>query len=82
MTWSDLVGYVGVALIVGSYFLLQTERWRSQSMRYAAANATGSALIIVSLIYQFNWPAFVIECFWLAISLYGMTRYLGTASKE
>jgi hypothetical protein len=75
MTWADLVGYAGVALIIGSYYLLQSERWSNKSLRYALANACGSGLIIVSLLHNFNWPAFVIECFWLLISLYGLWRH-------
>ncbi len=75
MTWADLVGYVGVALIIGSYYLLQSERWNNKSARYALANATGSGLIIVSLTQNFNWPAFVIECFWFVISVYGWWRH-------
>ena len=74
MLWSDMVGYVGVALVVGSYFLLQSGRVLSTSPRFALANAVGAALIIVSLVYDFNWPSFVIEIFWFAASVYGLIR--------
>jgi hypothetical protein len=74
MLWSDMVGYVGVALVVGSYFLLQSGRVLSTSPRFALANAAGAALIIVSLVYDFNWPSFVIEIFWFAASVYGLVR--------
>ena len=74
MQWFDLVGYLGVALIVGGYFLLQSERWQSSATRYALANAAGAALIGFSLLFDFNWPSFVIECFWFVISLYGLVR--------
>lgn len=74
MLWSDMVGYVGVALVVGSYFLLQSGRVLSTSPRFALANAIGAALIIVSLVYDFNWPSFVIEIFWFAASVYGLIR--------
>ena len=82
MQWFDLVGYLGVALIVGGYFLLQSERWQSSSTRYALANAAGAALIGFSLLFDFNWPSFVIECFWFVISLYGLVRNLRLTRKK
>ncbi|MHC4145950.1 MAG: CBU_0592 family membrane protein [Planctomycetota bacterium] len=30
---------------------------------------------LVSLMYDFNLPAFIIEAFWLLISIYGVVRY-------
>lgn len=76
MSWPDLVGHAGVALVVGSYFLLQNGRVRSDSPRFALANMVGAALIIVSLMVDFNWPSLVIESFWFCISLYGLVRNL------
>ena len=76
MQWFDLIGYLGVGLIVGSYFLLQIQYWSSTLKRFAMANAVGAALIIFSLCYAFNWPSFVIECFWFIISAYGFVRNL------
>lgn len=76
MAWSDLVGHAGVALVVGSYLLLQTGRTQGTSSRFALANMAGAALIIFSLYYDFNWPSLVIECFWFCISLYGLVRSL------
>ena len=43
-------------------------------MSYSVANAAGSSAILFSLFYDFNLSAFVIESFWLAISLYGVFR--------
>lgn len=67
----DLVGTIGVALIVGSYFLLQVGRVQSSSLGYSLANAAGAALILVSLVYDFNFSAFVVELFWLLTSVLG-----------
>lgn len=41
-------------------------------MTYSVLNALGALLILISLVYNFNAPSFVIECFWLAISLTGI----------
>lgn len=72
LEWHDVVGNIGVLLIVGSYCLMQLGRLSGTSNLYAGLNALGAAAVLVSLVYEFNFPAFVIECFWLAASLFGM----------
>jgi hypothetical protein len=69
--WHDFAGNVGVLLIVGSYFWMQLGRISGQSVVYSLANALGAALILVSLYFDFNLSAVVIEAFWLVISLMG-----------
>lgn len=74
--WHDFVGNVGVALIVGTYFLLQVRRMESRSIAYSLLNALGAVLIIVSLVFDFNLSSMVIEIFWLGISAFGIVRAL------
>jgi hypothetical protein len=73
--WYDILGTVGVAVIVLAYFLLQTGRLRSDQLAYSVMNGGGAVLILVSLYYDFNFPSLVVEFFWLLISLYGIARY-------
>ena len=72
--WHDLAGMTGVALILASYLMLQLRRWSPTRPAYSLANAAGAALVLVSLTYEFNLSAFVVEVFWLAISLFGLWR--------
>ena len=72
----DLAGFIGVLLIVVAYLLLQLDKLPSSSPRYSLMNAAGALLIIVSLIFAFNLSAFVMEVFWLLISLLGLWRSL------
>lgn len=74
--WHDLVGNVGVATIILAYLALQLGRVDGRSLAYSAANAVGAALVLVSLWVDFNLSAFVIEAFWVAISLIGVARGL------
>ena len=71
-SWYDFLGNVGVLLILLSYLLLQMKKIKSQSMYYSLMNAAGALLILVSLYFNFNLSAFVMEIFWLLISLYGL----------
>ena len=73
---ADAIGLAGAALIVVAYFLLQSGRLESQSLSYSIVNGLGASGILYSLFFEFNLSAFVIESFWLAISLYGVLRTL------
>lgn len=76
LAWHDTIGTIGVALIVISYGLLQAEKISSKDPRYYLANGVGAALILLSLVVEFNLSAFVMEAFWLLISLIGVWRAL------
>ena len=73
--WYDLVGTLGVALILFAYVLLQLERVDAKALSYSVLNLVGALLITISLLYEFNFSALVIEIFWIAISIYGIWRY-------
>jgi len=73
--WFDIVGGAGVALIIGTYLLLQFERLASDRILYSLLNAAGASLIIVSLYFEFNLSAFIVEFFWLLISLFGIAKF-------
>ena len=81
IAWHDAIGAIGVALIVGSYFLLQIG-WFRAGLRYSVANATGAAMILCSLIFNFNLAAFMVEAFWLAISIYGVRRSIAARKRN
>ena len=70
-----MLGIIGVVLIIATYMLLQLEKLSAASFLYSATNGLGASLILVSLIYEFNLSAFIIEAFWLLISTYGIVRY-------
>ncbi len=72
--WHDLVGNVGVALILGTYLALQIGRLDAKSVAYSALNALGAGSITVSLLFDFNLSAFVVEAAWVAVSVYGLVR--------
>lgn len=72
--WHDFVGNLGVACILGTYFALQAGRLKHDDVRYSVINGLGAMLIMVSLYFDFNLSSFIIECFWLLISGYGLLR--------
>ena len=73
--WYDFAGNVGVAFMVVAYLLLQAEKIRSSDLSYSLMNGLGAVLVLISLLYQFNVSAFLVELFWLLISLYGLIKF-------
>ena len=74
-TFYDFVGIVGTIVIIGTYILLQYGKIKSEMLAYSLLNAVGAALILISFIHSFNFSAFIVEFFWLLISLFGVGKY-------
>ena len=81
-TWYDFLGNVGVFLLLAAYLLLQLNKITSNQISYSLMNAVGAALILVSLIFEFNLSAFAIEFFWLLISIIGIVDYLRSKNRS
>ena len=75
-SWFDLVGNLGVLLMVIAYLLLQLEKLSGSALSYLLLNAVGAVLVMISLMFRFNLSAFLMEAFWLLISLYGLAKPL------
>jgi hypothetical protein len=71
----DFIGNVGVVVLVITYGMLQLNKISSDGLAYSLLNAAGASLIVVSLIYDFNLSALLMEVFWVLISLLGIYRY-------
>jgi len=74
--WYDFAGNVGVAMMVFAYLLLQMGKLRINDLSYSLTNAIGAVLVLISLLYSFNLSAFLVETFWLLISLFGLIKFL------
>jgi hypothetical protein len=72
----DAIGILGVGLTLLAYLLLQAERLESRSRVYSALNLFGSVAILVSLAFDFNLSAVLMEGCWAVISLYGLAKAL------
>ena len=74
-TFYDLLGTLGVALILLAYLLLQIDKLKSSDLLFSLMNAAGSGLILLSLYFDFNFPSFLVEGVWLVISTIGIIKY-------
>lgn len=72
--WHELAGLIGVVLILLSYFGLQAGKMRPHGIVYQSMNLSGASLLLLSLLFDFNLSAFVMESCWVVITLYGIIR--------
>ena len=70
----DFLGNLGVVMVLAAYLMLQMETTSPTSALYSVGNALGAILILVSLMFEFNLSAVVMESAWLVISIYGLLR--------
>jgi len=71
----DLIGFVGVALLIGTYALLQFDKIDPKGFWYSFNNMMVAILVTVSLVYTPNLASLVIEFFWFIISVYGLWKF-------
>ena len=74
--WHQWLGLAGTLCILGSYLLLQIGRLSPRDLSYSVLNGVGAAFLVVSLLFDFNLSALIVESFWALISVLGIFRWL------
>ena len=69
-----IIGFIGMVFIVYAYFLLQLGTYDSKSLKFQYINLIGAILLLISLCVHFNLGSFIIEVFWIIITLYGIYK--------
>ncbi|WP_340587979.1 CBU_0592 family membrane protein [Erythrobacter alti] len=69
----SLIGFVGTACIIGAYFYL-TAVEKPNPWILHGTNLAGAALLTISLIVHTNLPSLVLEGFWAAIAIWGLSK--------
>lgn len=70
----QIIGFIGMLFIVYAYFLLQAQKEEHDSLKFQILNLIGAILLIVSLLVHFNLGSFMIEVFWIVITIYGILK--------
>ena len=78
----DIIGLVGATDIIVAYLMLQMNKLKVTDRLYSLMNAVGALLIIISLFMSWNLSAFIIEVFWLVISIYGLIKHFRQTNKR
>jgi len=72
----DIIGLLGVCCFLYAYFLLQTSRTTPTSPFYLYLNLGGAVMVMISLLFKWNLPAFLLEAAWAMISMYGIFTHI------
>jgi hypothetical protein len=74
MSLFDIVGLVGVAMILVAYAAATMGRLHPKGAPSLAVNFAGASLILISLTRSFNLSAAIVEAAWALIALIGLIR--------
>ncbi len=70
----NTLGHLGIICFLYAYFMLQKGRMAPDSYAYLLLNLAGAILLMISLTWDWNLPAFLLEACWAAISIYGLWK--------
>lgn len=74
MLLTTLIGLVGVFTVIIAYGLMTAGKISAQSKPYQWLNVLGTAGILISLIDQWNLPAFIANAAWIMIGIFSLIR--------
>ena len=71
---SNIIGYIGVIIILIAYYCSQTNKINHNRYTYSVSNLAGALCLLISLYFQPNLPSITIEIAWLTISAIGIIK--------
>ncbi len=74
MTYNDLIGTVGVALILLAYFLNTSKLIPQEGKLYFVMNIIGAAMACYASMLIDYWPFVILEGTWTLVSIYGLMK--------
>lgn len=77
----DIIGLSGVSCIVTAFSLLQVGKLKLDELPYSLINLVGAILILISLMFHWNFASVVMECIWISFSGYGIIKNLYKRTK-
>jgi hypothetical protein len=72
--FGDIIGIIGVFIIVIAYILMQIDRMDPKGFSFSLLNTLGAIMILISLFYSWNLASFIMEAIWFTLSLYGTIK--------
>lgn len=70
----NIIGGIGVFLLILDYFLLETGKVKPHDISYCGINIAACVCVLYSLAFAWNLPSFIIQVSFIAISIYGINR--------
>ena len=74
MTYNDIIGTIGVALILFAYCMNTMKVIRVNGKTFYVLNTIGAALACYASYLIPYWPFVILEGAWTLVSIYGLMR--------
>lgn len=74
MGYNDIIGTVGVGLILMAFFLSTAKLMESNGKSYYVINVIGAALACYASLLIDYWPFVILEGTWTLVSIYGLMK--------
>ncbi len=72
MTFTDLIGTIGVTILLIAYFLNLIHKIKNDSLIYLILNFAGAAIACLASILLKYWPFIILEGCWTIVSAAGI----------
>ena len=69
-----VIGLLGVLGVLAAYGMMTAGKWPALGARYQWVNVIGTTGILISLIGQWNLPAFIANTAWISIGVFSLIR--------
>jgi hypothetical protein len=74
MNYNDIIGSIGVGMILIAYFLNTESLIEKNGKLYFVLNCIGAALACYASVLISYWPFVILEGTWVLVSLYGLMK--------
>lgn len=73
----NVVGWLGMALLVGAYALVTAGRVLGTSLRFQLLNLFGGFFLMLNSAYYGAWPSVGLNLVWVVVGTVGLVRARG-----
>ena len=82
MTQTDLIGFIGVTILLVAYFLNLTDKIAKNSLAYLLMNFIGAGTACFASILMNYLPFIILEGSWTIVSIFGLLKQINRKWKE
>ncbi len=76
MTTTDIIGFIGVAILLIAYFLNLNDKIGKVSVVYLQMNFFGAGLACLASVLMNYLPFIILEGSWTIVSAYGILKHI------
>ena len=82
MTQTDIIGFIGVTILLVAYFLNLTTKIANDSLLYLVMNLVGAGTACFASILMNYLPFIILEGSWTLVSAFGILKYINNRNRN